>query len=155
MRYHARMKSLYDPETAQGVLSRIDRLTPTSERKWGKMDAAQMLAHLAATMEMACGDIKPRRSLMGYLLGGRLRSLMSDERPMRRNSPTAKQIRITDPRDLDRERERLKKLIQRFHHGGRDECTRHPHVFFGPLTPDEWATGMYKHIDHHLQQFGA
>jgi hypothetical protein len=31
----------------------------------------------------------------------------------------------------------------------------HEHPFFGALTPDEWSTGKYKHLDHHLGQFGV
>ena len=33
--------------------------------------------------------------------------------------------------------------------------SRHPHPFFGPLKPQQWAILMYKHLDHHLRQFGA
>jgi hypothetical protein len=74
---------------------------------------------------------------------------------MRRNSPTSKELIIVDHRELDAERERLSGLIDRFAATGAAGCTPHPHAFFGPLTPDEWATLMYKHLDHHLRQFGA
>jgi len=50
---------------------------------------------------------------------------------------------------------RLAGLIDRFAAGGPAGCTQHPHSFFGPLTPDEWAILMYKHLDHHLRQFGV
>jgi Protein of unknown function (DUF1569) len=46
-------------------------------------------------------------------------------------------------------------MNDRFAKGGAEGCTKHPHNFFGKLTPLEWATGMYKHLDHHLRQFGA
>jgi hypothetical protein len=46
-------------------------------------------------------------------------------------------------------------LIDRFAAAGPQGCTTHPHAFFGSLTPDEWAILMYKHLDHHLRQFGA
>lgn len=64
-------------------------------------------------------------------------------------------MRVEDDRDLDVERRRLLKLIDSFAAGGPSGCTRHPHSFFGPLTPQEWAVLMYKHLDHHLRQFGA
>jgi transposase InsO family protein len=50
---------------------------------------------------------------------------------------------------------RLKDCVREFHQGGEAKCTRHPHPFFGNLTPQEWSRGMYKHLDHHLRQFGA
>lgn len=43
----------------------------------------------------------------------------------------------------------------RFAAAGPKGCTTHPHTFFGRLTPEEWATLMYKHLDHHLRQFGV
>jgi hypothetical protein len=74
---------------------------------------------------------------------------------MERNAPTAPVLRISDERDLDAERERLCALIDRFQVGGPLHCTTHPHAFFGRLAPHEWAELMYKHLDHHLRQFGA
>jgi len=29
------------------------------------------------------------------------------------------------------------------------------HAFFGSLTGAEWGVSTYKHLDHHLRQFGA
>ncbi|MFD1127776.1 DUF1569 domain-containing protein [Paenibacillus provencensis] len=29
-----------------------------------------------------------------------------------------------------------------------------PHPFFGKLTSEEWSIGLYKHLDHHLKEFG-
>jgi transposase InsO family protein len=46
-------------------------------------------------------------------------------------------------------------VIDRFVAAGPKSCTTHPHSFFGPLTPEEWAILMYKHLDHHLRQFGV
>jgi hypothetical protein len=53
------------------------------------------------------------------------------------------------------ERQRLRESIDRFASGGSGICTKHPHFFFGPLTPVEWAVLMYQHLDHHLRQFGV
>jgi transposase InsO family protein len=81
--------------------------------------------------------------------------LLGNEKPMRRNSPTVKSLVVEDERDLESERERLCGLIDRFAASGPAGCTKHPHSFFGRLTPEEWATLMYKHLDHHLRQFGV
>jgi transposase InsO family protein len=62
---------------------------------------------------------------------------------------------IADSRDFFREQEQLKLKVLQFHEGGEAKCTRHPHPFFGALTPQEWARGSYKHLDHHLRQFGV
>ena len=57
--------------------------------------------------------------------------------------------------DFEAAREDLLIAVDRFATGGPAACTQHPHAFFGPLTPNEWAILMYKHADHHLRQFGA
>ena len=69
--------------------------------------------------------------------------------------PTHPSLVVSNERDLARERERLAGLVDRFSAAGAAGCTRHPHPFFGELTPAEWGTGMYKHLDHHLRQFGV
>jgi transposase InsO family protein len=78
-----------------------------------------------------------------------------NEDPLRKNSPTAKSLMVADERDWRRERERLLGLIDKFAVGGAAGCTKHPHSFFGKMTPEEWAILMYKHLDHHLRQFGV
>jgi len=74
---------------------------------------------------------------------------------MRRNSMTEKSVLVTDERDFAVERQRLRESIDHFAAGGPSVCTKHPHFFFGPLTPLEWSVLMYQHLDHHLRQFGV
>jgi LPS sulfotransferase NodH len=93
---------------------------------------------------------------LGRILGAIVKPMvLKDGEPMRRNSPTAKTLVVADERDLGTERMRLFGLIDRFAAAGPKGCTTHPHSFFGRLTPNEWAALMYKHLDHHLRQFGA
>ena len=78
-----------------------------------------------------------------------------NEDPLRKNSPTATGLIVADERDLGQERDRLSGLIDKFAAGGAGGCTRNPHSFFGEMTPEQWAILMYKHLDHHLRQFGV
>ena len=150
------MKNLFEAATASEVKLRVRRLGPNSMRQWGKMNAAQAMAHCATTMEWAVGDRNEPRVFLGRLFGPLAKSrVLKDEAPMGRNMPTARSLVVTDERELAKESERLCGLIDRFCAGGPHGCTKHPHTFFGPLTPDEWARLMYKHLDHHLRQFGA
>lgn len=150
------MKSLFEPDTAAEVKARLLRLRPDSARLWGTMDAAQAVAHCSAGMEMALGDIRPRRLLVSWILGWIIKPLvLGNDAPMRRNSPTVPEIVVADERALDDERRRLSGLIDRFAAAGPAGCTTHPHSFFGRLTPREWGLLTYKHLDHHLRQFGA
>ncbi len=149
------MKNLFEAATAQEVKARIAQLSPGSERQWGQMNAAQALAHCAAGLEWAVGDSLPPRMLLGRIMGWIVKPLvLRDDEPMRRNSPTAKTLIVDGDRILETERERLSGLIDRFVAAGPAGCTTHPHSFFGRMKPEEWAILMYKHLDHHLRQFG-
>jgi hypothetical protein len=150
------MKNLFEPAAVNELTDRIARLGPGSEPQWGKMNVAQMLAHCSAAIGMAEGKMTPPRILLGRLLGPLAKkSLIVKGEPMRRNSMTEKSVLVTDERDFTVERQRLRESMDRFRSGGPGICTKHPHFFFGPLTPVEWAVLMYQHLDHHLRQFGV
>jgi hypothetical protein len=150
------MKNLFEAVTVEEVKGRVAQLKPDSERVWGKMNPAQALAHCSAAMEMAMGAKKPARIFIGRLLGRfAKKSMIAKEKPMPRNVGTDKSLVVSDERDFGVERQRLSEFIDRFAAGGPGACTRHPHFFFGPLTPVEWAALMYQHLDHHLRQFRA
>jgi len=151
----AAMKNLFERESVDEVVSRIDKLQPTTQRQWGKMDVAQMMAHCSAAFDMAAGRINPPRPLIGWLIGPLFKSIYSNEKPFPRSSPTDPKLVVSDERNFVREQEQLRLKIRQFQQGGEAGCTRHPHPFFGALTPQQWARGMYKHMDHHLRQFGA
>jgi hypothetical protein len=150
-----RMKNLFQPEAVDEVISRIDKLQPAAQRQWGKMDVAQMMAHCSAALDIASGRLIRPRILIGRLIGPLARPIYSNDKLFSRNGPTDKKLVISDRRDFQREQEQLKVRIWQFHQGGEAQCTIHPHPFFGALTPHEWSTGMYKHLDHHLRQFGV
>jgi Protein of unknown function (DUF1569) len=150
------MKHLFEPDRVKEVKERLAHVRPDSERQWGKMDPAQMMAHCSAAIEMAEGKIVSPRIMIGRLLGPLAkRSLIVRGEPMRRNSTTAPSVLISNERDFVTEKQRLLESIDRFVTGGPAKCARQPHFFFGPLTPDEWASLMYQHLDHHLRQFGV
>jgi len=150
-----RMKNLFEAATVEEVKQRVGQLQPDSRRQWGSMNPAQAMAHCSAGLEMALGNIRPPRVLISRILGPIIKpKAFREEEPMSRNSPTVKELVVNDDRELGAERERLSRLIDRFSAAGPAGCTTHPHAFFGRLTPDEWSMWMYKHLDHHLRQFG-
>jgi hypothetical protein len=149
------MKNLFDPDSTNEILSRIDKLQPTTPAQWGKMNVSQMLSHCSATIDMATGQLNLPRAFIGRVLGPFFKPLYTNEKPFSKNSPTAKELVRANPCDFLQEQQQLLAKVQQFHEGGESKCTRHPHPFFGSLTPSEWSRGSYKHLDHHLRQFGA
>ncbi len=149
------MQSIFEPATLEEVKQRINKLQPASQRQWGKMDAAQMMAHCSVSLEVAAGKKFPPRMFIGRILGPFLKSVFSNEKPLEKNTPTEKSYIVADLHDFEKEKAGLTDLVIQFSVGGEAKCTAHPHSFFGKLTPAEWGTGMYKHLDHHLRQFGV
>ncbi|MGB2622216.1 MAG: DUF1569 domain-containing protein [Candidatus Acidiferrum sp.] len=150
------MKNLFEAARVVEVKQRIAQMRTDSQRQWGKMSPVRALEHCSRGIEMALGDMTPQRMLVGRIIGRMVKSkVMGNDEPLRRNSPTMKELIVHDEPDLGMEHTRLCGLIDRFAAAGPAGCTTQPHPFFGRLTPDEWAILMYKHLDHHLRQFGV
>jgi hypothetical protein len=153
------MKDLFQPELREDTIRRIRELRADSTRQWGNMTVAQTLAHCTSGLKMAMGVINPKRApFPAMILGPLIKPLVfRDDKPMRRNSPSSPELFHADPLTSDLESERLQLIaaIDRFASQGPACCSRHPHPFFGQLRPQQWAILMYKHIDHHLRQFGV
>jgi hypothetical protein len=150
------VENLFEASRLEEVKRRLQHLQPDSKREWGKMTAAQMLAHCSVSIEVTMGQIRPPRMLIGRIIGPAIKKVaLREGEPMRRNSPTAPVFLVKDDRNFAVERDRLEGLIDAFAAAGPAGCTSHPHSFFGRLRPDEWGVLMYKHLDHHLRQFGV
>jgi hypothetical protein len=149
------MKTLLDQAEMAEMLRRIHGLTPAARPLWGRMNPAQMLAHGQVSLQLALGELEIERKLLGFLIGGLAKRSAVGPAPFRRNLPTAKEFRMNDARDFALEKAGLLAFLQRFQQAGPAGFTRKPHPFFGPMTGPEWETLQWKHLDHHLRQFGV
>jgi len=149
------MPTLFQSTDRDALLARIAQLRPDSPRQWGTMTPAQALRHCALALETATGDRPMKQKFIGKILAPLVRKSILGEKPFSRNSPTDPSFRVADDRDFAADRTRLTELMARFVERGPAEAGKAPHAFFGKLSGDEWGVLMYKHIDHHLQQFGA
>lgn len=149
------MKTLFKKEDVNEILNRVNKLSPGSQRLWGKMNVNQMLAHSSIAMEAAIGSKYFPQLFMGKLIGRFFKSFAVGERPIRKNSPTNPGFIFVDTKEFEKEKQNLLNQINIFHQGGEAKCTSNPHSFFGKLTPAEWSVLQYKHLDHHLSQFGV
>ena len=146
------MKNLFDDSSRQEIINRINKLSSDSKPLWGKMSVAQMLAHIIITMELALENPKPPRAFMGRIFGGMVRKKLLSSEPFKKNGFTPKQLRVDSPQDFNNQKEKILSLTNKFQKGA---ITDMVHPFFGNMTEEEWGRLQYKHIDHHLQQFGV
>ncbi len=148
------MQTLFDATTDAQLISRVEALHKDSQPLWGKMSVAQMLAHCQSFFELYFGELKLKQSIIGRLFGNMAKKRLLTEKPMSKNLPTAKEFIVNDKRDFTIEREKIISWLNRFAKEGK-AVSPPIHPFFGQLTAEEWGKLAYKHLDHHLQQFGV
>ena len=146
------MKSLFEDTPRQEILDRINKLTPQSKPLWGRIDVAQMLAHNIVGLEAALQNKKPARSFMGYIMGGFIKKTLLSPKPFKKNGFTPKEFRMVSPMDFIEQKNKIIDLINKFQKGAIADKN---HPFFGEMSEGEWGWLQYKHLDHHLQQFGV
>ncbi len=149
------IQSLYNRHELEVIIARLSSVRPDSRRQWGKMDVAQMLAHCQVPLRVAMGDVTLKRGLIGVLFGGMAKRKLLKPGNWDHDMPTAPEFKIAEGREFKKEHEGLLELVRRFGRGGPSGLTKEPHPFFGKLTVVEWDMLQWKHIDHHLRQFGV
>jgi len=149
------MRSIFETDTHADLLDRLAKLNADTERQWGKMTASQMMEHTARAMEMATGQVPMKHAFIGKAIGWIFKSKFVGEQPFSKNSPTGPTLIIKDEPDFETTRERLSGLISHLHSLGESGTDGNIHGFFGPLTGKQWGETQYKHVDHHLRQFGV
>ncbi|MFZ1527660.1 MAG: DUF1569 domain-containing protein [Ferruginibacter sp.] len=149
------MQNLFDQQTFKSISERINRLSPSSARQWGKMNVAQMMAHCRVAFDYPISNEPAPRMFMGYLVGWIIKPKIFNDEPFRKNLPTAPVLKFANERDFESEKSGLLKNIETFYSMGPGNAGKYPHPMFGSLTAEQWGKFMYKHLDHHLQQFGV
>lgn len=153
------MKTLAEPRVVVDLVTRLERVGPDSERRWGTLTAAEMLCHLADCSRS--------------LLGATTRS-----QPVRANGrPVLKWIALASPIPWPKGRIRTRPEVDPRAGGSRPQlfesdraraiegvralagaaASAFPttHFMFGAMTPGDWRRWGYLHTDHHLRQFGV
>ncbi len=148
------MKSIFESEGKSEIELRLNKLTNQTQAQWGKMNVAQMLAHCALSFQVPVGDLKIKPNPVIRFIGRFFKSLATNDKPFKKNSPTAGEFLITDPRIFDQEKQNF---IMSFNKVsvGETSVRCFEHAFFGTMTAAEWGKLMYKHTDHHFKQFGV
>ena len=150
------MSDLLDGEVKEQLVKRLDKLTPESKPKWGRMSVEQMLAHMNDAFKIALG-MKPAIDNSNFYTRNIMFPAALRMPSWPKSSATAVEM---DPdkdaspaRDFYTELEFLKKMIDVFNE--REPGKLKPHPMFGPLNKKHWRNLFVKHLNHHLEQFGV
>lgn len=150
------MKSVFNQEDVLEIIHRIQKLNADSRALWGKMDVAQMLAHCNVTYEMAYENVHPKpNALMRFILKLFVKNKVVGENTYPKNNPTAPQFVIKGEKNFETEKKRLISYLQKTQQLGENHFEGKESHSFGPLNKTEWNNMFYKHLDHHLTQFGV
>ncbi|WPV00376.1 DUF1569 domain-containing protein [Mucilaginibacter sp. cycad4] len=146
------MKTIFDKETRDGLISRINLLDENSKPQWGKMNVYQMLKHCTLSEEMYLGIKTYKRTFIGRLFGKvALNGMLRDDSPLGKNAPTVPHCKVTEQNgDVAAQKKQWIELVEEY---GKTSKTDFEHSFFGKMTRKQMGQLAYKHVDHHLRQF--
>ena len=138
------------------MLARLNKLSPETQPLWGKMNVAQMLAHVSVAYGIAFDEVPVKMNpVMKFMLKTFLKKIVVGEKPYAKNTRTAPVFMITDERVFEEEKAKLTAYIEKTHSLGEQTFDGKENPSFGKLTAQEWSNLFSKHFDHHLQQFGV
>lgn len=150
------MKNMFNEKETQVVVDRIKKLNNQAQPLWGKMSVDQMLAHCNVTYEMVYDKKHPKpNAFKRWMLKTIVKPIVVGDKPYKKNSRTAPEFLITDAKNFELEKNRLVDFINRTQRLGASHFENKASHSFGSLTNKEWNVMFYKHLDHHLSQFGV
>lgn len=150
------LPSTFDSKTTEETFKRLEKITYVSKPEWGKMNSAQMLAHLNVTYNLAYDKVhSPANFFTKILLKLLVKPIVTNEKSYKKNSHTAPIFIITDERDFEKEKSIFINNVKETESNGVAFFEGKVSSSFGVMTSKEWSTQFYKHIDHHFKQFGA
>ncbi len=152
------MKNISQPRCLEALIGRLQRLSPDSERLWGVLTPGEMLCHLGDAAESVLGirmppgpppTNQPRPLLKWVFLYGPLPfpkgvSTRAGVDPRREG---------TKPDSFASDRARAVTSLQALAHAPAERLSA-AHFRFGRMSQRDWRRWAYKHVDHHLRQFG-
>lgn len=144
---------LHDPSAGDSIKRRVAALRPDSQRRWGTMTVDQMLWHVNTSLDVALGHttIQPQKFPIPKPI---LKYLVINVPWRKGKTPTAPEFVARERYDFESERQRTLALIDEFlSRPLNGEWVRN--ATLGQLTGSEWSRLHHKHLDYHLQQFGA
>jgi hypothetical protein len=147
-------KSLFTSEIYQECLDRIALLTEHTRPQWGVMDAAQMISHCAEVLEVMNGKKLNNTPFMVKLFRSFIRYVVVKGKPYSKSMKTHPQYVQDTERVFEFEKKRILLALKDFRKRSPEETNKIIHPLFGKMSMQEKGWSMYKHLDHHLRQFG-
>ncbi len=148
------MKTLNNATDRADLVRRLKTVAPDARGQFGTLTALRMITHLIDAARMAMGEVEGLGTGLPVLSWPPFKQLILYVLPIpKAKAKTAPQLLATSPTEMARDVDRLCELMGRFAKPDTKVGATHP--AFGSMTRESWGILAYKHIDHHLRQFGA
>lgn len=153
------MKNLFNNQDRQEILARVNNLTSAARPEWGVMSVNQMLCHVSDPFRDLLG-LRQTKPVVPGILRPLLRKFLLGKKPFGKNAPTLKPYQQKDkgngtrPVGFDSDKKALLELLENFC-GTPENFSFRPHPGAGKMTREQNGLLMWKHLDHHLRQFGV
>lgn len=147
------MKTIWEKDSQDELLARVEKLHPNAPAQWGKLNCPRMLTHVTDGLRMAMGtlNVTPKNSPLKF---APIRYLIIYVFPFPKSAPAAPELIARVPGEWERELAEFKQVFaQLVANSQRTDGKKHP--AFGKLTAKDWGVLGYKHLDHHFKQFGV
>ena len=150
------MNNIFNKLDSLEIIERINKLSPSTPALWGKMDVAKMLAHCNVTYEFIYTEKHPKPNpFTKLILKLFVKKLVVSNQSYKKNNPTAPAFIITNEKEFETEKNNLINYIATTQELGESHFDGKESHSFGRLNKTEWNNMFYKHLDHHLSQFGV
>lgn len=149
--------SLFDETKRNEIISRITQLTPENQAAWGKMNVNQMICHCTDGLRGCLDELDNKTDESNFLSRSLVKWLVLYAIQIPKDVPTSKRVDQmqdgTKPTDFENDRRILLEFIEKVT-SKPENFAWSPHFKFGAMNRKEWGILCYKHLDHHLKQFG-
>lgn len=132
-------------------LDRVHQLNANSQPLWGSMTVGQMLAHCREVQDVCNGKTLQKTSFLIKLFKGFIKKSVLSDKPYPKNLQTHQQYIVSDPKDFELEKAAFLKSLDAFV----NNTNSIEHSLFGTMSVVERSWAVYKHHNHHLEQFGV
>jgi hypothetical protein len=151
------LPNIFNKEVNEAIINRIENLSSDSKPIWGKMAVSQMLAHCCVTYQYIYEPqvFKKPNALFKLVLKLFVKKVVTNEEAYKRNSGTGPDFIIKDKKNFNVEKARLIAYLRQVQEDGESFFDGKESFSFGRLNKIEWNNMFYKHINHHLTQFGV
>jgi hypothetical protein len=137
-------------------VDRINNLKGDEKPAWGKMTLEQMLSHLVQTGDLPfeATVVDQSNILSRNLLKPLVLYVLPLPKEVKVSADLDQQQNGRKPRGFEADKAAVLDSLNKLGTLPPDhDCLAHP--FFGKMSASQWAVMAYKHVDHHLRQFGV